>query len=63
MKGEYRQVVKPGRPGELNAYVVFEHQLDLLAQGTPASLLLNFALFFLSVAATSLAKLVDPVAD
>jgi hypothetical protein len=36
------------------AYVVFEHQLDLLAQGSPASLLLNFALFFLGVAATSL---------
>ena len=38
--------------------MVFEHQLDLLAQGSPASLLLNFALFFLGVAATSLGTLV-----
>ena len=54
MKGEYRQVVKLAQPGELKAYVVFEHQLDLLAQGSPVSLLLNFALFFLGVAASSL---------
>jgi len=54
MKNEYRQVVKLAQPGELKAYVVFEHQLDLLAQGSPVSLLLNFALFFLGVAATSL---------
>ncbi len=58
MKGEYRQVVKLAQPGELKAYVVFEHQLELLAQGSPASLLLNFALFFLGVAATSLGSLV-----
>ena len=58
MKGEYRQVVKLAQPGELKAYVVFEHQLDLLTQGSPASLLLNFALSFLGVAATSLGTLV-----
>jgi hypothetical protein len=58
MKGEYRQVVKLAQPGELRAYVVFEHQLDLLAQGSPVSLLLNFALFFLGVAATALGALV-----
>jgi len=58
MKGEFRQVVKLAQPGELKAYVVFEHQLDLLSQGSPASLLLNFALFFLGVAATSLGTLV-----
>jgi hypothetical protein len=54
MKNEYRQVVKLAPAGELKAYVVFEHQLDLLAQGSPALLLLNFALFFLGVVATSL---------
>lgn len=54
MKGEYRQIVKLATPGELRAYVVFEHQLDALAQGSPVSLLLNFALFFLGVAATAL---------
>ena len=58
MKGEYRQVVKLAQPGVRRAYVVFEHQLDLLAQGSPASLLLNFALFFLGVASTSLGTLV-----
>jgi len=42
-------VIREAPPGELNVY---EHQLDLLAQGSPASLLLNFALFFLGVAAT-----------
>jgi hypothetical protein len=58
MKGEFRQVVKLAQPGELKAYVVFEHQLDLLAQGSRAALLLNFALFFLGVATTSLGTLV-----
>ena len=57
MKGEYRQVVKLATPGELRAYVVFEHQLDSLAQGSPVSLLLNFALFFLGVAASALGTL------
>jgi hypothetical protein len=57
MKNEYRQVVKLAPADELKAYVVFEHQLDLLAQGSPASLMLNFALFFLGVAATSLGTL------
>ena len=57
MKGEYRQVVRLAQPVELKAHVVFEHQLDLLSRGSPASLLLNFALFFLGVAATSLGTL------
>ena len=48
-------VIRVAPPGELNAYVVFEHQLDALAQGSPSSLLLNFALFFLGVAVTAFA--------
>ncbi len=48
-----RPVIREAPPGELNVYRVYEHQLDLLAQGSPASLLLNFALFFLGVAATA----------
>lgn len=51
MKNEYRQVVKLAPP-TINAYIVFEHELDLLEQGAPASLPLNFALFFLGVSAT-----------
>ncbi|MGP0063492.1 MAG: hypothetical protein ACLQGP_07840 [Isosphaeraceae bacterium] len=46
-------VIRVAPPGELNVYPVYEHQLDLLAQGSPAPLLLNFALFFLGVAATA----------
>jgi hypothetical protein len=32
---------------------VYEYQLDTLSQGSPSSLLLNFALFFLGVALTA----------
>jgi hypothetical protein len=46
-------VIREAPSGELNVYRVYEHQLDLLAQGSPASLLLNFALFFLGVSATA----------
>jgi hypothetical protein len=46
-------VIREAPLGELNVYRVYEHQLDLLAQGSPASLLLNFALFFLGVSATA----------
>ncbi|MGC8644535.1 MAG: hypothetical protein ACP5XB_32120 [Isosphaeraceae bacterium] len=63
MKSGYRQVVRLAQPVELKAYVVFEHQLDLLSQGSPASLLLNFALFFLGVAATALGTLVTAAPD
>ena len=57
MKDEFRQVVRLGSPGELRAYVVYEHQLDLLEQGQPSALMLNFALFFLGVAATGFGTL------
>ncbi len=50
-------VVRYAPPAELTVYSVYEHQLDLLAQGSPASLMLNFALFFLGVAATALGTL------
>ena len=54
MKKEFRQVVKLAPPGELKAYVVYEHQLDSLAQGSPVALHLNFGLFLLGVSATAL---------
>ena len=63
MQGEFRQVVKLAQPGELKAYVVCKHQLDLLSQNSPASLLLNFGLFFLGVATTSLGTLVTASPD
>jgi hypothetical protein len=43
--------------GELNVYPVCEHDLDRLAQGSPASVMLNFALFFLGVATTAFGTL------
>jgi hypothetical protein len=46
-------VIRVVPPTELSIYPVYEHQLDLLAQGSPASLFLNFSLFFLGVAATA----------
>lgn len=52
MKNEFRQAVRLATPGELRAYVVYEHQLDAIGEGQPATLMLNFALFFLGVAAT-----------
>src|SRR5262245_27838105 len=56
-----RPLVKPlvrlAPPGELKAYVGYEHELDALAQGLPSSLMLNFSLFFLGVAATSFGTL------
>jgi Na+-driven multidrug efflux pump len=44
-------------PAKLNAYVLYEHELDALSQGAPSSLMLNFSLFFLGVAATSFGTL------
>jgi hypothetical protein len=38
--------------GELRAYPVYEHELERLAEGTPASLFLNFALFLLPISLT-----------
>ena len=34
--------------GELNAYVVYEHELDQIAEGSPASLALDVAIALLS---------------
>lgn len=56
-KPPLRPVLRVAPPGELNAFVVYEYQLDILAQGSPASLMLNYSLFFLGVAATSLGTL------
>ena len=53
----FQAVIRVAPPGELNAYVVYEHQLDELAQSLPSALMLNFALFFFGVAATALGTL------
>jgi hypothetical protein len=56
-KSDFTPRVKLAPAGELKAYVVFEHQLDLLEQGSPASLMLNFSLFFLGIAGTAFGTL------
>jgi hypothetical protein len=43
--------------GELRLYLVHEHQLDELAKGSPASVLLNFSLFFIAVSITAFGTL------
>jgi hypothetical protein len=43
-------VVRVAPLGELNAYTVYEHELETLAQGSPAGLFLNFALALLPTA-------------
>ena len=52
-----KPVIREAPPVELHVYRVYEHQLDLLAQGSPASLMLNFALFFLGASLSLLATL------
>jgi len=42
---------------EINVYWVYEHELDALANGSSASLFLNFALFLLPISATLLVTL------
>jgi hypothetical protein len=43
-------VIRVAPLGELNAYTVYEHELETLAQGSPAGLFLNFALALLPTA-------------
>jgi len=63
MSRKLRPVIREAPPGELNVYRVYEHQLDLLAQGSPASLTLNFALFFLGAAVSLFATLLTAALD
>jgi hypothetical protein len=52
-KPPMQPVIRVIPPAELNAYLVYEHQLDELAQGSWNSIALNFALFFLGVSITA----------
>ena len=51
-KNEYTQRIKLVPAAELKAYVIHEHQLDMLSQGSLASVKLNVSLCLLSIAAT-----------
>jgi len=50
-------VIRVAPLGELNAYIVTEHELETLAQGSPAGLLLNFALALLPMAGSIIVTL------
>jgi hypothetical protein len=43
-------VIRVAPLGELNAYTVYEHELELLARGSPGGIFLNFALALLPLA-------------
>ena len=45
-------VVRYAPLGELKIYPVYEHELDMLKQGSPVSLFLNFALCLLPIGFT-----------
>lgn len=38
--------------GDLNAYMVHEHELDIIAAGSPATLAFNFAISLISIGVT-----------
>ena len=49
--------VRRGRVGSVDLYEIKDSELDLLEKGSPAGLQLNFAVFLLSLAFTSIAAL------
>ncbi len=52
-------VIRYAPLGELKVYLVFEHELDMLAHGSPGSVFLNFAYALIPVAITILATLLS----
>jgi hypothetical protein len=63
MKNKFQPIIRVAETAELRVYPIYEHQLELLAQGSPASLHLNFALFFIGVAITALGTLLTAPPD
>jgi len=51
-------VIRHAPLGELKVYTIYEHELESLAQGSPTSLLLNFALVLLPTSLSLFANLV-----
>jgi high-affinity Fe2+/Pb2+ permease len=43
-------IIRVAPLGELNAYTIYEHELETLAEGSPGGLFLNFALTLLPTA-------------
>jgi hypothetical protein len=56
-KNALNPVVRFAPPQELRLFVIHEHQLDALSQGSPASIMLNFALTLLGISVTAFGTL------
>lgn len=54
-------VIRHAPLGELKVYTIYEHELDSLAQGSPTSLLLNFALLLLPTSLSLFANWCSPL--
>ncbi len=52
-------VIRHVQPGEIRMFTLNQYEVDKLHQGSPASLSLNFALFFLGVFISSLSSLLS----
>ena len=50
--GQQMSPVRVAPLGELNAYTVHEHELDIIAAGSPASLAFNVAVALISIGVT-----------
>ena len=57
LQGEKPLVVRRGRVDSVDLYEVKENELELLEKGSPATLQLNFAIFLLSMAFSSIVAL------
>ena len=56
-KGEKELIVRRGRVESVDLYEIKENELELLEKGSPASLQLNFSIFLLSIAFSSILAL------
>jgi hypothetical protein len=56
-QGEVRPRIVRGRVGSLSLYEITDYELDVLAAGSPNSVYLNFAVFFLSIGLSFIASL------
>ncbi len=50
--GQHMSPVRVAPLGELNAYTVHEHELDIIAAGSPATLAFNVAIALVSIGVT-----------
>ncbi|MEW6066788.1 MAG: phage holin family protein [Nitrospirota bacterium] len=55
--GEKQPKIRRGRVDSLTLYEITDYELDILATGSPSSIYLNFAIFFISIAISFLIAL------